>query len=159
MPEVPKDSPKDVVRRFFAALSTGDLERVWEFFTADSTWTVNDVANGLPSQRGRAIIDDFLQPVREGLFAPGDPKIEVVRLIAEGNTVAAETIGRGALLNGNAYENYYAFVFEVDPRAGKVLALKEYMDSDYAHSISAPTQAGAPDAKYAEQLKSLGHEV
>jgi ketosteroid isomerase-like protein len=151
--------PKDVVRRFFETLSTGELDRVGEFFTAESTWTVNDVANGFPSQRGRAIIDDFLQPVREGLFAPGDPKIEVIRLIADGNTVAAETIGRGALRNGNAYENYYAFVLEVDPEAGKVLALKEYMDSDYAHSVSAPTDAGAPDAKYADQLKSLGHEV
>ena len=155
---MPQD-PKDVVRSFFATLSTGEFGEIAEFFTEDSTWTVNDVANGFPSQRGRAIIDDFLQPVREGLFAPGDPKIEVVRLIAEGNTVEAETIGRGALLNGNAYENYYAFVLEVDPEAGKVLALKEYMDSDYAHSISAPTDAGAPDAKYAEQLKGLGHEV
>jgi ketosteroid isomerase-like protein len=155
---MPQD-PKDVVRRFFNTLSTGDFDRIWEFFTADSTWTVNDVANGFPAQRGRAIIDDFLQPVREGLFASGDPKIEVVRLNAEGNVVAAETIGRGALLNGNAYENHYAFVLEVDPEAGKVLALKEYLDSDYAHAISAPTDAGAPDAKYAEQLKSLGHEV
>jgi ketosteroid isomerase-like protein len=155
---MPQD-PKDVVRSFFTTLSTGEFEKIAEFFTEDSTWTVNDVANGFPSQRGRAIIDDFLQPVREGLFAPGDPKIEVVRLIADGNVVAAETIGRGALLNGNAYENYYAFVLEVDPEAGKVLALKEYMDSDYAHSISAPTDAGSPDAKYAEQLKSLGHEV
>jgi uncharacterized protein len=155
---MPQD-PKDVVRRFFDTLSTGEFDKIAGFFTADSTWTVNDVANGFPSQRGRAIIDDFLQPVREGLFEAGDPKIEVVRMIAEGNVVAAETIGRGALRNGNAYENYYAFVLEVDPEAGKVLALKEYMDSDYAHSISAPTEGGAPDAQYAEQLKSLGHEV
>jgi ketosteroid isomerase-like protein len=151
--------PKDVVRQFFATLSTGDFGKIAEFFTDESTWTVNDVANGFPSQRGRAIVDDFLQPVREGLFAPGDPKIEVVRLIAEGNVVAAETIGRGALLNGNAYENSYAFVLEVDPDAGKVLALKEYMDSDYAHSISAPTDAGAPDPRYADTLKGLGHQV
>lgn len=155
---MPQD-PKDVVRRFFETLSTGELDRIAEFFTADSTWTVNDVANGFPSQRGRAIVDDFLQPVREGLFAPGDPKIEVVRMIAEGNVVAAETIGRGTLLNGNAYENSYSFFLTVDPEAGKVLALREYMDSDYAHSVSAPTQAGAPDAKYAEVLKGLGHEV
>ena len=155
---MPQD-PKDVVRRFFATLSTGELDRLAGFFTEDSTWTVNDVANGFPSQRGRAIIDDFLQPVREGLFEAGDPKIEVIRMIAEGSTVAAETIARGALRNGNFYENYYAWFVEVDPEAGKVLALMEYMDSDYAHSSSAPTDAGAPVAKYAEQLRSLGHEV
>jgi ketosteroid isomerase-like protein len=151
--------PKDVVRRFFDTLSTGDFDKIGEFLTDDSVWTVNDVAHGFPAQRGRAIIDDFLQPVREGLFESGDPKVEVVRLIAEGNVVAAETIGRGALRNGNRYENSYAFVLEVDPDAGKVLALKEYMDSAYAHDISAPTSEGAPDARYAQQLKGLGHEV
>jgi uncharacterized protein len=155
---MPQD-PKDVVRRFFDTLSTGEFEKIAECFTEDSTWTVNDVANGFPSQRGRAIIDDFLQPVREGLFEAGDPKVEVLRMISEGSTVAAETIARGALRNGNAYENYYAWFIEVDPDTGKVLALKEYMDSDYAHSISAPTEGGSPDAQYAEQLRSLGHEV
>jgi ketosteroid isomerase-like protein len=155
---MPQD-PKDVVRRFFDTLSTGEFDKIAEFFTADSTWTVNDVANGFPSQRGRAIIDDFLQPVREGLFVPGDPKVELVRLIAEGNSVVALGVGRGTLLNGNAYENSYAYVLDVDPEAGKVLSLYEYMDSDYAHSISAPTDEGAPDAQYAEQLRGLGHEV
>jgi len=151
--------PKDVVRRFFETLSTGEFDKIAEFFTDDSTWTVNDVANGLPSQRGRAIVDDFLQPVREGLFVSGDPKVELIRLIAEGNSVVALGIGRGVLLNGNAYENSYAYVLDVDPEAGKVLSLYEYMDSDYAHSISAPGDGGAPDPKYAETLKSLGHEV
>ncbi len=35
-------------------LSTGELDRIREFFTAGSTWTVNDVANGFrPSAAGR----------------------------------------------------------------------------------------------------------
>ena len=101
MPDVPSD-PKDVVRRFFATLGTGDFAAVGEFFDDDSVWQVNDVARGLPAQRGRkAIIDDFLQPIREGLFEPGDPKIEIRSMIAEGSRVAAETTGRGTLRNGN----------------------------------------------------------
>src|ERR1700753_2031837 len=122
----PKDpSPKDVVRRFFDTLGTGDFAAIGEFFTDDSVWQVNDVARGLPAQRGRkAIIDDFLQPVREGLFAPGDPKIEVRRLLGEGDWVVAETTGRGQLLNGNTYLNEYVFIIQVDPDAGKVLFLR-----------------------------------
>lgn len=49
--------PKDVARRFFDTLSTGEFDKIAEFFSEDSTWTVNDVANGFPSQRGRAIVD------------------------------------------------------------------------------------------------------
>ena len=94
MPDVPSD-PKDVVRRFFATLGTGDFAAVGEFFDDDSVWQVNDVARGLPAQRGRkGIIDDFLQPIREGLFEPGDPKIEIRSMIARGPRVAAETTGR-----------------------------------------------------------------
>jgi ketosteroid isomerase-like protein len=80
---------KDVVRRFFDTLGTGDFARIGEFFTDDSVWMVNDVARGLPRQQGRkAIIDDFLQPIREGLFEPGDPKVEIRSMIAEGDRVA-----------------------------------------------------------------------
>jgi ketosteroid isomerase-like protein len=107
MPDVPSD-PKDVLRRFFATLSSGDFDAIGAFFGDDSVWMVNDVARGFPSERGRrAIIEDFLQPVREGLFEPGDPKVEVVRMIGEGDWVVAETVGRGKLRNGNTYENSY----------------------------------------------------
>ena len=92
--------PKDVVRRFFGTLGTGDFAAIGEFFTDDSVWQVNDVARGLPAQHGRkAIVEDFLQPIREGLFEPGDPKIEIRRLLGEGDWVVAETTGRGTLLN------------------------------------------------------------
>jgi uncharacterized protein len=151
--------PKDVVRRFFETLGTGDFAAIGEFFDDDSVWMVNDVGRGLPSQRGRrAIIDDFLQPVREGLFEPGDPKIEVKSMIGEGNRVAAETIGRGRLLNGNAYENHYVFIMEVDGE--KIRFMCEYMDSVYARSTSAGSREAGGNASghVAETLQGLGHD-
>ena len=154
-----ESAQKDVVRRFFAALGTGDFAAIGEFFTDDSTWMVNDVARGFPAQHGRTgIIDDFLQPIREGLFEPGDPKIEIRSMIAEGSRGAAETTGRGTLRNGNHYENEYVFIIEVD--GDKVRFLREYMDSDYAHSTSAgagSTGEGA-DEHTAETLRRLGHD-
>ena len=151
--------PKDVVRRFFGTLGTGDFAAIGEFFTDDSVWQVNDVARGLPAQHGRkGIIDDFLQPIREGLFEPGDPKIEIRRLIGEGDWVVAETTGRGALLNGNHYENEYVFVIQV--AGDTVRFLREYMDSDYAHSISAGSGGAGEgaDEHTSETLRRLGHD-
>jgi uncharacterized protein len=147
--------PKDVVRRFFATLSTGDFTAIGEFFTDDSVWAVNDVGRGIPSQQGRkAIIDDFLQPIREGLFEPGDPKVEIRRLIGEGDWVVAETTGRGKLRNGNDYANEYVFVLQVD--GDKLRFLREYMDSDYAHAVSAG--AGGAGGHVSDTLKALGHD-
>jgi ketosteroid isomerase-like protein len=150
--------PKDVVRRFFATLGTGDFAAIGEFFTDDSVWQVNDVARGLPAQRGRkGIIDDFLQPIREGLFEPGDPKISIRRLLADGDWVVAETTGTGKLLNGNDYVNEYVFVIQVV--GDTVRYLREYMDSDYAHSISAGAGgAGGAAGHVSETLKALGHD-
>src|ERR1700743_3380415 len=103
--------PKDVVRRFFATLGTGDFAAVGEFFTDESVWQVNDVARGLPAQRGRkGIIDDFLQPIREGLFEPGDPKVEIRRLIGEADWVWAETSARRTLPHGQHDENEYVIL-------------------------------------------------
>jgi uncharacterized protein len=157
MPDAP--DPRDVLRRFFATLSTGDYDAIGEFFADDSVWEVNNVAAGHPGGRGRrAIIEDFLRPVRDGLFEPGDPKIEVVRMVSDGDWVAAQTIARGSLRNGNSYENSYAWFAQTDGEHVKFL--KEYMDTAYAFEISkpAPDQAAA-DEHVAEQLRRLGHEA
>ena len=151
--------PKDVVRRFFEALGTGDFAKIGAFFTDDSVWMVNDVARGLPQQRGRkAIIDDFLQPIREGLFEPGDPKVEIRSMLGEGSRVAVETTARGTLRNGNHYENQYVFIIEVDGESVKFL--REYMDSDYAHSVSAGAGGAGDlaDDHVSETLRRLGHD-
>jgi ketosteroid isomerase-like protein len=157
MPDVPSD-PKDVLRRFFATLSSGDFDAIGEFFGDDSVWMVNDVARGFPSERGRrAIIEDFLQPVREGLFEPGDPKVEVVRMIGEGDWVVAETVGRGKLRNGNKYENSYVFVAQIS--GDQVTFLREYMDTAYAHDISEGSAQASPETgdRFAVNLRRLGH--
>jgi ketosteroid isomerase-like protein len=150
-------SPKDVMRRFFATLSTGDYAAIGEFFGDDSVWTVNDVTRGHPSQRGRrAIIEDFLRPVRDGLFEPGNPKVEVVRMIGEGDWVVVQGIGRGALRNGKTYENSYVYVCQVNGE--RVTYLHEYMDTGYAHDIASAAGPGQePDARFADQLRRLGH--
>jgi uncharacterized protein len=151
--------PKGVLTRFFAALSTGNYDAIGEFFGPESVWMVNSVAGGFPHEQGRQkIINDFLRPVRDGLFEPGDPKVDVLRMIGEGDWVAAETIARGSLRNGNTYENHYAWIAQVDGE--QIRFLKEYMDSAYAFEVSKPN-AGQPtaDDHTAEQLRRLGHEA
>jgi ketosteroid isomerase-like protein len=100
-----------VVRHFFETLSTGDLERVRALFHPDATWAV--MCDGIPGagmHSGRdVIVDEFLAPVR-GMFEPGDPKVQIDSLVADGNLVAVEARGRGRFLDGRPYENRYAFV-------------------------------------------------
>ncbi|MBO0693534.1 MAG: nuclear transport factor 2 family protein [Acidimicrobiaceae bacterium] len=125
----------EVVRRFFATLSTGDFDAIGEFFDDESVWTSGNVGRTQPPPKGRqAIIEDFLKPIRLGLFEEGDPKVEIQTLIVDGDSVAAETIGRGTMRNGAPYENQYAFVFQV--AGDKIRFMKEYMDTAYAGRVT-----------------------
>jgi len=128
------DRDEELVRSFFATLSTGDLERVATFFDADSTWTVcaTDIP-GAGTHVGAAIVEEFLRPVR-GMFEPGQPKVEVTNVVSAGGWVAVEATGRGRFRSGVPYENRYAFWLEV--AGGRIRTIREYMDTLYVATLT-----------------------
>ena len=125
-----------LVREFFATLSTGDLEALRALLHPDGSWEVMGLTiPGAGLTEGRdAVIDEFLAPVR-GLFADGDPKVHVKRLFSNGGLVAAETEAIGKLRNGNAYHNRYAWIIEI--KDDQVCHLREYLDTAYVMSVVA----------------------
>jgi ketosteroid isomerase-like protein len=135
---------KQKARRFFETLSGGDLEELWSSFLDDeSTWTVRAVdILGAGTAKGRAIVDEFLTPVR-GLFEPGNPRVDVKNVLADGPFVVVEAEGHGRFRDGSAYDNVYCFVLEIE--GGKVRSLSEYMDTGYARRVVARAtgEAGA----------------
>jgi uncharacterized protein len=134
MGEVEKHN-EQMVRHFFDALSSGDLEKLRTLLHEQATWVVMATGiQGAGEKKGRqAIIDDFLKPVREGLFEPGDPKIVIQNLILQGPYAAVEAKGLGRMKNGKEYNNRYAFMIEI--KDDKVFALREYMDSHYVSTL------------------------
>src|SRR3954447_14474907 len=97
---------QDLVREFFATLSTGDLEALRQLLHVDGSWEVMSTAvPGAGLTEGRdAVIDEFLRPVR-GMFEPGDPKVHVKRMFSDGDIVGAETEAIGQLENGKHLQN------------------------------------------------------
>ena len=121
---------EQVVLHFLATLNASDLEALRQQMTEDATWIpqVRDIP-GAGEYRGRdTIVDVFLAPIRSA-FAAGSPTNEILSIASGGALVMCETHGTGALADGRAYDNRYAWAFEV--RDGKVAAIREYMDSHY----------------------------
>ena len=123
-----------LVRKFFAVLSTGDLERIRATLHAEASWTpmVKNVPGAGVHRPRDVIVDDFLAPVR-GMFEPGDPKTTVNHIFCKGNVVCAETRAYGKLANGNVYDNLYCWVIEI--KDDLIYAIREYMDSAYVNSV------------------------
>jgi uncharacterized protein len=121
---------EQLVLRFFATLSAGDLEGVRRMLHAQATWTPQVRAvPGAGIHRGPGgIVDEFLRPIRR-LFRPGDPQILVDSIASRGNFVMIESHSGGCLADGRPYENLYAWAVEV--KDGKIYALREYFDSQY----------------------------
>ena len=128
---------EQIVRNFFAVLSTGELENIRKTLHADASWTpmVKSVPGAGVHAPRDVIVDEFLAPVR-GLFEDGDPKTTIDNIFAKGNVVCVESRGRGKLRNGKIYENQYCWVIEV--KDGLVWKIREYMDSHYVMSVTAP---------------------
>ena len=140
-----EEANKELVRRFFATLSSGDFAALSAFFDDRSTWGIGFAEDPSVRTGPQEIVHDFLVPIREGLFEPANPKVAIVNLWADGDWVIAETVGTGPMLNGNSYRNVYAFVLRVE---GDVIReMREYMDTAYAAKVSAgPIEGGSPVA-------------
>lgn len=125
---------EELVRKFFAVLSTGELENIRATLHPDASWTpmVKAVPGAGVHKPRDVIVDEFLAPVR-GMFEAGDPKTVVNNIFCKGNVVCAETRATGKLSNGNDYDNLYCWVIEV--RDDLIFAIREYMDSHYTMSV------------------------
>ncbi|MGH8138371.1 MAG: nuclear transport factor 2 family protein [Steroidobacteraceae bacterium] len=127
---------EQLVLRFFATLSAGDLERVRIMLHQEATWKPQmRSVPGAGIHRGPGgIVDDFLTPIR-GLFRRGDPKIIIDTIASRGPLVMLESHSGGCLADGRPYENLYAWAIEI--KDGKIYALREYFDSHYVMELMA----------------------
>ncbi len=118
------------VRAFFDALNRGDTAAIVAAYDeAGQVWTTgNTLISGRFSkaqvqQAAGAIFQDFPQGIR----------FTVTGMTAEGERVAVEAESVGLHASGKTYTNQYHFLFLF--RAGKLLELREYMDTERVTDI------------------------
>lgn len=132
---VAENANERLVLQWFEKLSAGDFDALKAMLHPQATWTVQVRGiQGAGVHTGpKGIIDDFLAPVRLGLFQEGDPKMLVDNVLSKGPLVAVECRGVGRMKNGTEYRNLYCWLVEV--KDAKIFAVREYMDSYYVSTL------------------------
>jgi uncharacterized protein len=80
--------------------------------------------------------------VRARFSAPGKTVAE--RFIADGNIVAVEARGDNYSASGERYDNQYCLIYTFEN--GKIVEMREYMDTAFCEKVLGPYPAGAGSA-------------
>lgn len=129
------EANKQLVARFFEAMSSGDVGFMVDAY--DDAGTVQTMGNTLISgvydkEQIRGFADGIYEAFPEGL------SFTVIGVTAEGERVAVEAESRGKHASGRDYNNFYHFLFTI--RNGKIVSLKEYLDTELATEVLAGGQ-------------------
>jgi uncharacterized protein len=123
------ESNKAIVRRFLGAVAAGDIAVIEELQAADCTWWV--IGRGDVSRQ--AYTDDVC-----GMLLVADPrKVEIIGMVAEGNTVAAE-IRSEFHFGDRIYANEYHDLFVL--RGGQIVHGREYFDTGKVAAFFGPVE-------------------
>ncbi len=122
---------------FLQAIGSGDIDTLKALMTEGFKAT----AMGSSCLAGIRSYDDviagaamFSQITKAGL------RFEVVSAIAEGSRVALEVKGFSDLVNGQAYNNQYVFLFAFEGEC--IASMTEYFDDKLVDAVLAPLFSG-----------------
>jgi len=120
------------------ALKTRDPKRIAAVFTEDAEWIApanNATAVALNGPSHIVGGDEIARLIGTEIWTlfTANVKVELRGIYADGDVVIVENRMRATLSNGNAYDNDYCFVFEVEN--GLVRRVREYMDTAKGHRM------------------------
>ncbi len=131
-----------VVKDFFAAIGSGDRQRLLALCSEDVEWIVPGDGWALAgTHRGQAGLEDLLRKASglETSFA------EPPEFVAQGDRVLMTGLARGKVKATNRpFEDH--FVFAMTVRNGRVTHIREYVDTQALARASAPQDARARPA-------------
>src|SRR5882757_4916120 len=115
---------KELVAAFFSTLNRGDVAALVAAYAEDGH--LMTMGNTLISGR---YTKEQIKQAAGGIFQvfPKGIHFTIRAMTAEGDRVAVEAESEGLHVSGQRYSNQYHFLFRL--RDGKVVELKEYMDT------------------------------
>lgn len=124
---------KKVVTAFLEVFSTGNVAEILDGLHEDATWWVSGGLEGMSGSYDKAAFGRLIGGVKD-VYTTGALQITPVTMTAEGDRVAVETQSYAELKDGRVYNPSCHFLF-VLADDGKILQVKEYLDTKHAYDI------------------------
>ncbi len=124
---------KQTILNFFEQFSRANVDKALAYLDDKVVWQAMGVHGELPmsGKMDKKEIGELIITVKS--MMPKGLELKSIGWTAEDNRVAAEFISYGVLNNGKVYNNLYHFLFQFSN--GKIIKIKEYMDTLHAKSI------------------------
>jgi uncharacterized protein len=123
---------KKLIQDAFAAWANGDGMAFFNLLAEEASWTVLGSCPISGTYVGRQrLVEDALTPQRAKLAGPPTPT--VLNLIAEGDTVVIQWVGKGTTKSGQPYNNSYCYVVRIEN--GKIIRGTAYLDTELVRAI------------------------
>jgi ketosteroid isomerase-like protein len=116
---------KATVKDFFAAMNSGNVDFIVDTYAEDGclqTMGGTLISGTFPKEQIQVSAGSIFEVFPKGL------EFKLLDMVAEGDKVAVEATSEGEHVSGQTYSNEYHFLFEF--REGKLVRLKEYMDTE-----------------------------
>lgn len=118
---------KDLITAVMAALAEGDDQPFLDAMHDEIKWTWMGSGGLSRTFDGKdAVINELWKSVKTDIAQPY--RVRASLILAEGEYVVVEGQGENLTPNGNEYNNRYCWVMRM--YEGKIVALREYMDTD-----------------------------
>jgi uncharacterized protein len=121
------EANKAIIRRFLGAVESGDVETIEGLQAPDCTWWV--IGGGDISREA------YTEAVKGMLLNASPRKVEIIGMIAEGDTVAAEVRSEmhfGERLYANEYHDLFVL------KDGQIIHGREYFDTSKVAAFFGP---------------------
>lgn len=118
---------KKLVANVMAALAEGNDQPFLEAMNDDIKWTWMGSGDLSRTFAGKAsVLNELWKSVKADIAPPF--RVRATRILADGEYVVVEGLGNNSTPTGREYNNRYCWVMRIN--AGKIVELKEYMDTD-----------------------------
>ncbi|HMB23098.1 MAG: nuclear transport factor 2 family protein [Chloroflexota bacterium] len=118
---------KNLVANVMAALAEGNDQPFLEAMHDDIKWTWMGSGDLSRTFAGKAsVLDELWKSVKTDIAPPF--RVRATRILADRDYIVVEGLGNNRTPNGREYNNRYCWVMRIS--AGKIVELKEYMDTD-----------------------------